>query len=380
MKTLGIVAEYNPFHNGHKYHIQKSKEVSGSSHVVCVMSGSFVQRGEFAVFNKWERAKMALSNGADLVIELPCYYVLQSAENFAFGAIKLLDLLGVVDCISFGGETADIEKLTEISNIINNNETYNDLFKDAITSGLSYPVARSLALKNYSHGTYDEEILSPNNLLGIYYLSALNKLKSGIKPYCIKRHKTLHNQCEQSEDFATASHIRSLIKEQNYYDKYIPVNIKDTDTFFAESISDYILGVLRYMPIEDDTIGFENGMANYIKECAKKSLTLSEFYENCSTKRYTKSRIKRATLASIIGMNERKNLDYIRVLGFNEKGAKILKEIKEKSPLNVVVKTADFDMTEKSMFKYDILATDLAYFSSKNRIVGMDYKTSPVIM
>jgi predicted nucleotidyltransferase len=134
------------------------------------------------------------------------------------------------------------------------------------------------------------------------------------------------------------------------------------------------------MPIEDDVIGFEIGMANYIKECAKNSLTLSEFYEKSSTKRYTKSRIKRATLASIIGMNERKNLDYIRVLGFNENGAKILKEIKEKSPLNVVVKTADFDVTEKSMFKYDILATDLAYFSSKNRIVGMDYKTSPVIM
>ena len=381
MKALGIVAEYNPFHNGHKYHIEKSKEVSACSHVVCVMSGSFVQRGEFAIFNKWERAKSALLNGADLVIELPCYYVLQSAENFAYGAVRVLNSLGIVDSMSFGSETDNLEKLSEISKIVNGNDkVYNDAFKNAIQSGLSYPVARSIALKKRSNSEFDKEILSPNNLLGIYYLNALSKLGSNIKPYCIKRHKTLHNLQEQNENFATASHIRNLIKEKNNYDDFIPSLNGYESTFFAENISDYILGVLRYMPIDDNVIGFEVGMANYIKECAKSSSSLEEFYGKCATKRYTKSRIKRAVLASMIGMNEKKNMDYIRVLGFNKNGAKLLKEIKDKSQLDIVVKTADFNIKNDSMFKYDILATDLAYFSSKDKNIGMDYKMSPIVL
>ena len=377
MGTVGIVAEYNPFHNGHKYHIEKSKEISACSNVVCVMSGSFVQRGEFAINNKWERAKNALLNGADLVLELPTYYVIQSAQNFAYGAVNLLNSLGIIDYISFGSESENIDELNKISDIVGGlDNDFNELFKQFMDEGLSYPLSKNLAL---SKKGFNE--LTPNNLLGIYYLHALKKLKSDIKPINVKRYKTFHNECEENSDFATASYIRDMMKESGLdVSNYIPQKNTIGEKFFLENISDYVLGFLRFSDISDKLIGYEEGLSCYIKDCAKKTNSIEQFYNISPTKRYTKSRIRRCVLAALIGLNKNKKLDYVRVLGFNENGAKMLKKIKEKCPLPLVVKTADFKPGSDSMFNYDILSTDLAYFSSKNKIIGMDYKTSPIIL
>ncbi|MBE7053243.1 MAG: nucleotidyltransferase [Ruminococcaceae bacterium] len=376
MKTLGIVAEYNPFHNGHKYHIEKSKEISKCTNVVCVMSGSFVQRGEFAINDKWERAKSALLNGADLVLELPTYYVLQSAKNFAYGAVNLLNSLGVVDYISFGSESESIDDLKKVASVIDDsNEKYNSFFKKYINEGFSYPAARNMALSEYG---FNE--LTPNDLLGIYYLSALSKLNSNIIPLNITRYKTLHNSCEQNDGYATASYIRNMIKNNDDVKDFVPKTDNLAENFFIENISDYVLGFLRFSNYLDDLIGYEEGLSLYIKDCAKKSHSLNEFYEISITKRYTKSRIKRCVLSALIGLKTGKKLDYIRVLGFNKNGAKLLKEIKKKTNLPIVVKTADFRPDKDSMFGYDVLSTDLAYFSSKNKNIGMDFKTSPIVL
>lgn len=382
LNVLGIVAEYNPFHNGHKFHIEASKKASGASHTVCVMSGSLVQRGDFSVFNKWERARAAILNGVDLVIELPAFYVLQSAENFCFGAVKLLDSLGVVNKLSFGSENSDISLLENVSHIINgSNKAYNESFKKLIGEGESYPVSRAKALKET--GGFDEKILSPNNLLGIYYLLALQKLKSKIEPITIKRHMTLHNIKEQSENFATASYIREKILSGNNTDSishFVPEDYSDCDIFSLKNIEQYMLGFFSFSENIVSPPGAEEGMMAHIVSCAKSSDTLEEFFEKCTTKRYTLSRIKRVCLSSMLSIRkEEKELDYIRVLAFNDKGRELIRVINSLSELPVVVKTADFKPNENSMFKYDVKATDLAYFSKNQKVFGADYKTSPVI-
>lgn len=380
MNVLGIVAEYNPFHNGHKFHIETSKKASGCTHTVCVMSGSLVQRGEFAIFNKWERAKVAILNGADLIIELPAYYTLQSAENFSYGAVSLLDKLGVVNKMSFGSESGDISVLSEAAKVLSgDDEKYNLCFKKLISSGNSYPVSRAKALE--SIGKFDSDILSPNNLLGIYYLSALHKLNSKIEPIAVKRHLTLHNLVDVKGSFATASYIRNEIKKNGLVSetkKFLPNDYGVQNIFDEKNIEDYILGFFKFNNFDDSTVGAEEGMSAFIASCAKKASNISEFYDLCTTKRYTKSRVRRVCMASLLGINSQCELDYIRVLGFNKKGAELIREINAKSNLPVVVKTADFTPAKNSMFQYDIKATDLAYFSIKERPMGMDYKTSPV--
>ena len=173
MKVCGIIAEYNPFHNGHAYHIQKTKEITGSDAIVAVMSGNFVQRGAPALMDKWTRTKMALQNGVDLVIELPTYYATSSAEYFAQGSVALLDSLGIVDNLSFGSKTTDLDALKRIANILYlEPNDYKNLLQAELKKGLSYPIARSNALKNFTKKEYDakyitEILLDSNNILGI---------------------------------------------------------------------------------------------------------------------------------------------------------------------------------------------------------------------
>jgi predicted nucleotidyltransferase len=193
MKVLGIVAEYNPFHNGHLYHIQKSKEATGCDYVVCVMSGNFIQRGEPALLNKWARAEMALINGVDLVIELPVYYSLASAEFFAFGSVKLLDSLGIIDCLCFGSESGTIKELDMFADVfINEPESYKMFLSKNLKLGYSFPKSRSIALSEFlsTSGINDQkldELSKSNNILGIEYIKALKRISSAIKPYTIER-------------------------------------------------------------------------------------------------------------------------------------------------------------------------------------------------
>ena len=185
-KVLGIIAEYNPFHKGHLYHLQKSKELTKSKYVVSIIGNNFTQRGDVSILDKWNKTKLALENGVDLVIELPSIYSSSSAENFASGAIKILNSLGIVNYLSFGSESGDIEAFKDVSNLMNNyiNEEENPfsiILKEALSEGNSYPKAMNIALDKISNGRY-LDFLSPNNILGLEYIDSLHELYSNITP------------------------------------------------------------------------------------------------------------------------------------------------------------------------------------------------------
>ena len=378
--TIGIICEYNPFHFGHKYHIEKSKEITGAKNVVCVMSGSMVQRGDVAIFDKWQRAKSAIDNGADLVIELPVHYVLQSAENFAYGAVSLLDSLNVVDAISFGAETEDIRLLEKLAEeTLLPSDEYILKLKEKLAEGNGYPSASEYALKSIFKNL-PSDIFSPNNTLGISYICALKKLKSSIKPVCIRRNNDYHSH-NSYDEYKSATAIREMITSGESYTSFSP-DYSGCNTYNINNAESYILGTLRNLTPETltDVKGYEDGLPNMIVSNAKKSSNLDEFFEKCTSKRYTLHRIRRFCMCAILGIKGEVEPKYARILAFNENGASLLKEIKEKSHLIPVTKTADYKGDE--MFEKDVLSTDFASLCSSDvtkRICGMDYVTSPYV-
>lgn len=243
MKVTGIIAEYNPFHNGHKYHIEKAKELTGADYVIVVMSGNFTQRGIPAFTDKYTRTRMALSCGADLVLELPLYYAAGSAEYFATGAVSLLDRLGVVDSLCFGSECGNIDALMHVASVLYNEpDSYKKLLQDALKSGQNYPAARHNALLQYLsmqpserdavNGNaidcdtvacaaitdvtdYEQILSSPNNILGIEYCKALLKLNSSITPYTIRREGGGYNDDTLSAVNSSALAIRTALSSKD---------------------------------------------------------------------------------------------------------------------------------------------------------------------
>ena len=220
-RVLGIIAEYNPFHNGHLYHIKQSIEQTNSDYVVCVISGNFVQRGNTSIVDKWTKAKMAIASGADLVIELPTVYATSSAENFAEGAIKILDELGVVDSISFGMETNDLSTLNNIANVLYQEpKDYVTMLNHELSRGVSFPKARENALMMHLNDIkrYANVLAGSNNILGIEYLKAMKKLKSSLQPIGIQREKVFYHDDFVVDDFASATAIRKMIINRQFDD------------------------------------------------------------------------------------------------------------------------------------------------------------------
>ena len=217
-KVLGIIGEYNPFHNGHLYHLEQSKRMTGANYTVAIMSGNFTERGSTALINKWSRTEIALNNGIDLVIELPVLYATSSAEGFAEGAIKILNSLKVVDYISFGAETSNIDILQEIANILYAEpKNYKALLAQELNKGLSFPKSRENALMLYlNNEKYSNIISSPNNILGIEYIKALKKLKSNIKPISIARFEAGYNDTSYTGNIASATAIRNIVKNGGF--------------------------------------------------------------------------------------------------------------------------------------------------------------------
>ena len=222
---LGIVSEYNPFHNGHLRHLNYSKEVTKSAFTVCVMSGNFTQRGDTALIDKWTRAEMALKAGIDLVVELPTLYATSSAENFAEGAIKILNSLGVVDYISFGSEIGQLSPLNDIAEILYKEpKEFSSLITRQLKSGLSYPKARELAISMYfgSSKKYSDILENPNNILGIEYLKAIKKFKSPIVPLTVKREYSDYNSKSIKNGLASSTAIRDMIQKKKNIHYVVP--------------------------------------------------------------------------------------------------------------------------------------------------------------
>lgn len=386
-KVLGIIAEYNPFHNGHLFHLNESKKLTGSSYTVAIMSGNFTQRGNTSIIDKWSKAKSAIECGVDLVVELPVLYSTSSAENFAEGAIKILDSLKVVDYLSFGAETADINLLNNIATVLNEEpKEYKSLLSEELKKGLSYPKARENALMIYLNDIkkYSNVLSSPNNILGIEYIKALKKYNSIIQPIAMPRHESGHNDLNYHGNIASSTAIRNITKNNGFdiLRKLMPEpsytnlikNIKaghvvpDLSVFEKEIIFN-----LRKMSIYDisQLPDVSEGLEFAIKNAANSCNSLVELLNIIKSKRYTQTRIQRILLYSLLGITKKdiaiskKTQPYVRVLGFNEKGKYLISEVAKANPkLNIITSVKKFtdknlNRNLKSMLEKDIWATDV---------------------
>ena len=408
-KVLGIIAEYNPFHNGHLYHIKKSIEETGASCVICVMSGNFVQRGNTSIVDKWTKTKMALANGVDLVLELPTIYSVSSAENFAEGAIRLLDSLKIVDTISFGMEAKDIASLNNIANVLYTEpKEYTTILEHELRKGVSFPKARENAVMMYLNDIkqYANILTGSNNILAIEYLKAIKKLKSKLNPIGIRREKVLYNDEIIIDDFASATAIRKMIATGQFSDiqKVMP---KSSYALLADELrkGHYVLDLskfqkeiiynLRKMSVEEiaQLVDVSEGLENAIKNAANSSNNLVDFVNIVKSKRYTQTRIQRILIYALLGITNSKMLafkkavPYARVLGFNENGKQLISQIAKKNKKVQIVTSVKKYMDEsknkvlKEMLETDILATNVYTLGyEKDSWSNLDYTNKLVTM
>ena len=344
MKTAGIICEYNPFHQGHKYHIEKTREITGADCIVAVMSGNYVQRGDVAVFDKEIRAAAAMENGIDLVIELPAVMSLCGAERFASCGVEILDSFGLIDFISFGAESDNMEKLSEIADIlINEPKEYKAALSDSLKKGLSYAAARCTAVDLLLPGS--KNILSaPNNILAIEYIKALKRINSPIKPLAIKRFGSGHNSLDISGGIISASALRKLILGGRDISDYVPqsANIlyKGAKIHQTESMSRAILANLYKLSLEElsEIADVSEGLEHKIKKELKVCRDFSALCDRVKSKRYAHSRIRRILLSSYLGIKKSDLVppQYIKILDFNETGRKILNKAKQEAKLPLV--------------------------------------------
>lgn len=402
--VLGIVAEYNPLHNGHVYHIQNAKERAKAEYVVLIMTGNFTQRGNTSIVDKWEKTRMALKNGVDLVIELPTIYSISSAENFADGAIKILNELRFISHISFGMEEEDITLINNIASVMTNEpKEYKNYLKEALKEGDSYPKAREKALLKYLNDSKYENVLNgSNNILAIEYLKALKRQKSNIIPIGIKREKVFYNSNKIIDEFASSTGIRNLLLSKQIEEviKVVPAstfnilyeNIKDgTFTFDLKDLSKPIIYKFRNMTKEEirELPDVSEGLENLIKESVEKTNNLVELINLIKNKRYTQTRIQRILLYGLLGISKKdmemskKTAPYIRVLGCNRQGKRLLSEI-DRDKLITSVKDYENKNKNKSknlkrMLEIDKNATNMYTIAFKeNSKCNLDY-TKPLI-
>ena len=397
---LGIITEYNPFHNGHKLHIEKSKQKTNSKYCIVVMSGNFCQRGEPAIFDKYLRTKMALLNGADIVLELPLTFATASAELFALGAIDILDKTGIITNICFGSEDGNIENFLEIANILSN-EPYN--FKQNLSyflnQGLSFPKARINALEKTLNKSLDF-LKEPNNILSIEYLKAINKLNSNIIANTIKREQATFHSTNIAGNIASATAIRNCFFENKIDNikNVVPNNcfeLINNISVHNMPLLDNYTNILKYIlktsnienikNIADITEGIENKIISNIN-----SHSITELINNIKSKRYTYTKLQRAILHIILNITKndqqylKENLNpYIRVLGFKKSSSHLLKTLisSAKVPVITNLKNAKENLDNNGIYylNKEIKSTDI-YYLFQNKGNNEEYKIPLVIL
>ena len=410
-KVVGIIAEYNPFHNGHLYHLLQAKDLAQADYVVAVISGNFTQRGDTSIVDKWTKAYMAICGGCDLVLELPTVYSISSAENFASGAIKILDSLKIVDSIAFGAEASDLATLNNIANVLYTEPRgYTNILTHELQKGISFPSARENAILMYLNDIkrYANILNSPNNILAIEYLKALKTQKSNMNPIMVKRCKVYYNDDRIVDDFASATAIRKLIKRREYEDlrkvvprstyKILSRQIRDGNIVLGlENFEKEIIYTLRKMSIREiaNLPDVSEGLENLIKNSADNCNDMSKLIANIKSKRYTQTRIQRILLYALLGIDKKMMEDskkvtpYVRVLGFTNKGKELISEINKRNPkINMITSVKKFieknnkpsNRTIMQMLQKDIFATDVYTlgfdFESK---VNLDFTNNMII-
>jgi len=362
MNTIGIICEYNPFHNGHLYHINKIKELYPNHTIICVLGGEFMQRGEISVLNKCDKTDIALNYGIDLVIELPFIFASQSADLFAKGAIQILKTLKV-DKLVFGSESNDINNLINLAkNQINNNQ-YNKLVKKYMDEGVNYPTASNKALKDMNNKAID----TPNDILGLAYIKQIIIQKADIKPITIKRINDYHD-LNLKDRITSASSIRKALKKGKNIKKYIPkltyqylnkIELPNEEKYFQ---------LLKYKILSDNNLSqyqtVDEGIENRIKKYILSSNNIDELIERIKTKRYTHNKINRMLAHILVGFTKEEaksnNIKYIRILGFNKKGQKYLNSIKKEIEVPIItnysnIKDNLLDIDERANNIYSLL-------------------------
>ena len=416
MKTAGIVAEYNPFHNGHQYHIEETKKEAGATYVIAVMSGDFVQRGAPAFLDKYERALAALIGGCDLVLELPAIYSTASAEFFASGAVRLLDGLGVCDCLSFGSEGGNLKPLLQLAELlIEEPEEYQQLLRFHLKSGLSFPASREKALEEFllkeekelGNISFSSFLKGSNNILALEYLKTLKKISSPIEPVTILRKNASYHDTELYDEISSASAIRHHMLQG--------LDVSDIGTSVPEAtyqsieetlgrqagfpdfdhLTPYLHSVLIEKKDPNQFLDWDKDLANRLYQLPWATMTFTQIADQLKSRNITHSRIHRALLHLVLGIKKelfhnqfkRNPIPYARILGFRRESSSLIKEIGKKGSFPLITKPASIhsclNPEDRWMWDTDLAASRLyqsIQFQNFGYKLPSAYERTPIIL
>jgi predicted nucleotidyltransferase len=401
MRAVGVIVEYNPFHNGHAFHLDAAKEATGADIVIAVMSGNFLQRGEPALVSKWYRTKMALFNGVDIVIELPYQFATQKAETFANGAVSILDAIGC-NSLCFGSESGDLSSFLETIDFFNKHkEQLNLHIKNNIKTGISYPKALSISFQAMSSSEKHVNLAKPNNILGYHYIKALQQQNSQVKPYTVKRKNAdYHDEHFATETIASATSIRKALfstsQDSTVIEQYVPA---PTSQLLKEYIGEYgafhewenYWPYLQFRLIQShphdlkEIYEVEEGLENRLIAAALEASSFQEFMKKIKTKRYTWTRLQRLcvhvlTNTKKIEMHQfSEKASYLRLLGMTRNGKEYLNKQKSHFSLPLIAKLSAFKSNEISL---DIKASRIYSLGSSGSSIAnpfnLEFKQPPI--
>ena len=381
MKICALIAEYNPFHLGHLKHIDYIKNTLGAGKVVVVMSGNFTQRGEIAVLDKFTRARHAIIAGADLVIELPTVFATANAETFAYGAISIINSLGIVDGLCFGVESGTAQEYIALAKAMNNEtKEFKKILKEKLSQGISLAKAKFEAVKELYGTQFDQMLISsPNNILGLEYVKALLKLKSDITVNPMKRDGD-HNDKTLKKGETSATSIRETLKcgQIKKLKKCVPPFVYKDLKEYPFAVDKITMAKIITATAEDLAMVADctEGLENRIKAFSKDNHTIESLVEKVSTKRYTKTRVQRILTANLLGIKEELVKDalseklYAKILAVNSNAKELIPTVCEKSSIPVLTRKSDATQLKKTaekMFEKDVLANDLHALITGNK-------------
>ena len=394
MKVLGIIAEYNPMHTGHIYHINEAKKITNSDYVIAIMSGSFTEQGNIAMLDKFTRAKEAINSGVDLVIELPTIYAVSDGGSFANKAIQILNDLNIVDSICFGAETGDISKLNNIANtIVVNEEKIWDDIKENLKKGISFANARNEALKFFLKDDEINLVNTPNNILGIEYLKSIITLNSNITPYCIKRESNDFNDNIITQEYTSSTSIRKYLedgKDIQNISEYISKNTLNSILNSKVLFNKDIFEILKYKIITiskeklRNIYGITEGLENKIQSEIIDSYTYEDFIFKLKSKRYELSKIKRMLIHILLDTTKEdfenlkdSNSNYAHVLAFNHDKKEILSYISKNSKIPILTSINDNTLAkltqkQRKLIDYDLKASNIYSILNETKL-NQDY-------
>lgn len=392
MCNAGIIAEYNPFHTGHAYQIQQTRAQLGDAcGIVVVMSGNWVQQADCAITDKWARARMALSGGADLVLELPTVWAVSSAEAFARGGIRLLQASGVVDTLSFGSECGNTQALEQVAQALDRPD-YPDRLAAFLDQGLSFPAARQAAVRDLI-GDPAALLDHPNNNLGVEYLRALRSLNSSIRPLSILRSGAMHNTWSQQAPYRSGTQLRSMLRD-GQADQAAAFLLPGSDALLTSPaclnrIEPALLARVRTMTAQDwaclPDSGAAEGLPRRLERAGQQCADMESFFTLSKTRRYPHARLRRLALWAMLGLTASDRPEYppyLRVLGFNRRGQELLKEMKHTASLPILTKPAhakSLDKEGQRLFTLESRCTDLYGLCFPSvRPGGLEWTTDPV--